>query len=292
VRGLAAFLEREPELEVQQVADGLWTVAWHRARTVFAEGAASVIAVDTLGTPGAARAYARAIADVTGKPVTAIVYSNDHLARSGYGVQLARGVDVIAHAACARIVAGREPDQHSPVTCSVGSQPSVLEIDGVRLELLHPGPLVGTGALAVRFPDADVLFSLGPLANARYGLLPDYHLERFTDSVGALLALDWTRFVPGRYEVMTREQVQRALSYLEELGIVCQKAFADGVAIWDVRAMRRVVRQKLAGSFGDLDGFDEHVGITAFRVVHHYLMGGWGLEDTTRPELAYGDISC
>ena len=32
--------------------------------------------------------------------------------------------------------------------------------------------------------------------------------------------------------------------------------------------------------FGDLDGYDQHIGLTSIRIVHHYLMGGWGLEDT------------
>ena len=62
-------------------------------------------------------------------------------------------------------------------------------------------------------------------------------------------------------------------------------AFATGVPVWSLAAVREEAIDRLAGEFGDLDGFREHVGLTALRVIHHYLMGGWGLEDTTRPDL-------
>jgi hypothetical protein len=32
-------------------------------------------------------------------------------------------------------------------------------------------------------------------------------------------------------------------------------------------------------------------GIGALRAVHHYLTGGWGIEDTQRPELLLGELS-
>jgi hypothetical protein len=282
------FLAFEPPVDVEPLFDGVWTVSSERARSVFLEGATCVVAVDTLGTPGAARAYARAVAETCGKPIGWIVYTNDHLSRSGYGAALAPDAGVVAHHTCARVVAGRRVPGQLPVTRAIDSTTTV-ELDGVTLELVHPGPLVGTGALAVRIPAAGVIFSLGPLPNARYGLLADYHIEHYPRSIRALLGLEWDVFVPGRYRPMIRAEVLRALAYFEELQVVCQKAFADGVEIWDLRAMRRIAREKLAGSFGDLDGFEQHVGITSFRVVHHYLMGGWGLEDTQAPELAYSE---
>jgi hypothetical protein len=46
---------------------------------------------------------------------------------------------------------------------------------------------------------------------------------------------------------------------------------------------------QLAERFGDLEGFEGHVGQMAIRIVHHYLMGGWGLEDTPEPRLLMAD---
>lgn len=46
---------------------------------------------------------------------------------------------------------------------------------------------------------------------------------------------------------------------------------------------------RLRESFGDLEGFDQHVGQMSIRIVHHYLMGGWGLEDTPEPAVLLAD---
>ena len=42
-----------------------------------------------------------------------------------------------------------------------------LEVDGLRFELVYPGPLRGTGGLPADFGDRRVLFVGGPKANAR-----------------------------------------------------------------------------------------------------------------------------
>ena len=47
--------------------------------------------------------------------------------------------------------------------------------------------------------------------------------------------------------------------------------------------------EQLGEQFGDLDGFEDHVGQMAIRIVHHYLMGGWGLEDTPEPGVLLAD---
>jgi hypothetical protein len=49
------------------------------------------------------------------------------------------------------------------------------------------------------------------------------------------------------------------------------------------------VGHKLQDRFGDLDGFDEHIGMVALRIVHHYLMGGYSLEDTPAAGILLAD---
>jgi hypothetical protein len=50
--------------------------------------------------------------------------------------------------------------------------------------------------------------------------------------------------------------------------------------VWVLGAVTRYVNQLLQSRFGRLDGFDMHVGLSAFRIIHHYLMGGQGLVRT------------
>src|SRR5205823_10595286 len=112
------FLSEEPELEVEQLGDRLWTASDGKYRTVFARGERGVVAWDTFGTPGRARAYARAI----GEPVATIVYSNDHLDRSGFAADLAPGAERIAHERCAKVVELRGADGQLPATRTVGDR--------------------------------------------------------------------------------------------------------------------------------------------------------------------------
>jgi hypothetical protein len=268
------WLQREPELVVEQLGTSLRRVTDGRTNALVS----GELVVDTLGTPGAARA----LAAVLGRAPSTLVYSNDHLDRSGWGRELGSAGEVVAHHATARAVRGRGAPSQLAVTREVRESETIAGV-----ELFYPGPLQGTGNLAAWFPGERVLFAVGPLPGARYGLLPDYHLEQYCASARRLLEVPFETFVPGRGRTMTRAELERAIDYVAELQVVSQKAFGDGVSVWDIRAMGKYAREKLRGSFGDLDGWNDHVATSAFRVVHHYLMGGWGLEDTQEPDRAY-----
>jgi len=69
----------------------------------------------------------------------------------------------------------------------------------------------------------------------------------------------------------------------------CQHAFVNFVPIWAYEPMKDYCVEQLGEQFGDLAGFEGHVGQMAIRIVHHYLMGGWGLEDTPEPRVLLDD---
>ena len=56
-----AYLAAEPEMQTEQLSDRLWTVSDGHSRSIFVEGHQGVIAFDTFGTPGRARAYRSAV---------------------------------------------------------------------------------------------------------------------------------------------------------------------------------------------------------------------------------------
>ena len=58
-----AYLAHEPEMQVEKLSDRIWTISDGTCRTVFLEADSSVIAFDTFGTPGRARAYKKAISE-------------------------------------------------------------------------------------------------------------------------------------------------------------------------------------------------------------------------------------
>lgn len=285
------YLAREPELDVQQLAPRLWTASDGVYRTLFAEGDTGVIAFDTFGTPGRARAYRKAIeAAVPGKPIGTVIYTHDHLDHAGFAAELAPDAEIIADEMCAKVVILRGAKGQRVPTRTLSGAEHRLSIDGVELTLMHPGPIHGTGHLSAWFPQAGLLYSADTiLPNARYGLLPDYHLANFVRFMRGFLGLDWDTFVPGRYEVTDRATFARGCDYIEAVDESSQRAFVEFVPIWVLDAMRGYVGAALRERFGDLDGFEEHVGLTAIRIVHHYLMGGWGLEDTPSPGILLAD---
>jgi len=285
------WLAQEPEMQVDQLSECIWTASDGACRALFVEADNSVIAFDTFGTPGRARSYAGAIAEATaGKPVGTVIYTHDHLDHSGFAADLAPEADILADELCAKVVKLRQAEGQTVPTRILQGERNELQIDGVELTLLNPGPTHGSGNLATWFEAEGILYSSDTiLANARYGFLPDYHLCNFVRFMRGFLELSWDTFVPGRYGITDRAGFAKGCDYIEALQLECQNAFAEFVPIWAYEPMKGYVLNKLAGGFGDLDGFEEHIGQTAIRVVHHYLMGGWGLEDTPEPGVLLAD---
>ena len=282
-----AYLALEPEMRVEKLSDRLWTVSDGVYRTIFLEGNSSVIAFDTFGTPGRARAYARAIAEaISDKPIGTVLYTHDHLDHAGFADDLAADAEVIADEMCAKVVKLRQAEGQRQPTRTISGTKNRMTIDGIDLLLLNPGPTHGTGNLSAYFTEERLLFSSDTiLPNARYGLMPDYHIWNFVKFMRSFLELDWDTFVPGRYEVADRARFEKGCDYIEAIQEEAQRAFVEFVPIWVMDAMQGYVSNKLKDRFADLNGFDEHIGLTSMRIVHHYLMGGWGLEDTPEPDL-------
>jgi glyoxylase-like metal-dependent hydrolase (beta-lactamase superfamily II) len=289
-----AYLSVEPEMTTEKLSDRLFTVTDGQVRSIFLEGDSSVIAFDTFGTPGRARAYGKAIAEaVPGKPISTIIYSHDHLDHAGFAADLAPAAEIIADELCAKVIKLREAEGQLQATRVLTGERNELTIDGVELVLLNPGPTHGTGNLAAYFAEEKTFFSSDTiLANARYGFMPDYHFCNFVRYMRGFLELDWDRFVPGRYGTTDRAGYERGVDFIEAVMIECQNAFVNFVPIWAYEPMKGYCIGQLAERFGDLEGFEGHVGQMAIRIVHHYLMGGWGLEDTPEPRLLMAnDIS-
>jgi hypothetical protein len=271
---------------VDEVGEGVWTFAHGDRRCLFAEGDGSAIAFNTLGGDEATDALREAIADtLPSRSIGHVIYTVDHLDQTAGAARLAPGAAVVAHELCARVVAGRAHPEQSVVTHEVSGAGEAVELDGRRIELSYPGPTQGTGNLAAVVDG--VLFLVGPRADARYGLWPDVHFRHAARIWRELAAREVGTVVPGRGPVMDAAGLRRAAGYLDALCEASQRAFADGVAIWVYDAMGPYVRGRLEDEYGTLDGFADHVGIAAIRVVHYYLMGGWGLEDTSAPELIF-----
>ncbi len=279
------YLAAEPKMESEQLSARLWTVSDGKYRSIFVEAESSVVAFDTFGTPARARAYAAEISRrIPDKPVSTVIYTHDHLDHAGFAADFAPDAKIVADEMTAKVVGLRNADGQLAVSDSLSGQEHKVNFDGAEFVLLNRGPVHGTGHLSAYFEDEKLFFSSDTiLPNARYGLMPDYHIANFVKIMRSFLDLDFERFVPGRYEITDRGRFEEGCDYIEAMQTACQQAFISFTPIWVHDAMAAYVQNELGERFGQLDGFKEHSGQTAIRVVHHYLMGGWGLEDTVDP---------
>lgn len=286
-----AYLANEPEMMVEKLSDRIWTISDGTCRTVFLEADSSVIAFDTFGTPGRARAYKKAISEaIPDKPVKTIIYSHDHMDHCGFAEDLAPGVEIIADEICAKVIKLRQAEGQLLPSRILSGVKNDMAIDGAKFTLLNPGPTHGSGNITAWFGDDKILFSSDTiLANAKYGFVPDYHLCNFVKFMRGFLELEWDTFVPGRYGLTDRAGFEKGCDYIEAVQIETQNAFAEFVPIWAFEPIKGYVMNKLSDRFGDLEGFEEHIGQTSIRIVHHYLMGGWGLEDTPEAGVLLAD---
>ncbi len=282
-----AYLSADATVSSEQLSDRLWTVSDGKYRSIFVEADNSVVAFDTFGTPARARAYAAEISRrIPSKPVSTVIYTHDHLDHAGFAADLAPDASIVADEMTAKVVALRSADGQLPVTDVLSGKEHEVNLDGAEFTLLNRGPVHGTGHLSAYFASEKLFFSSDTiLPNARYGLMPDYHIANFVKIMRSYLDLDFARFVPGRYEVTDRKRFEEGCDYIEAMQNVCQQAFISFVPIWVHDAMAGYVQNELGDRFSHLDGFKDHSGQTAIRIVHHYLMGGWGLEDTPNPEI-------
>jgi len=289
--GAQAYLAKEPQMSTEQLSERLFSVSDGQVRTIFLAGDNGVIAFDTFGTPGKARAYANAIeAAVPGKPISTIIYSHDHLDHAGFAADLAPDAEIIADEMCAKVVKLRGAQGQLQPTRAVTGERNELTIDGVDLVLLNPGPTHGSGNISAYFAEEKTLYSSDTiLTNAKYGFMPDYHFCNFVRFMRGYLELDWDLFVPGRFEMGTRADFERGCNFIEAVMTTCQEAFVGFVPIWAFEPMKGYCMGQLGEQFGDMDGFESHIGQMAIRIVHHYLMGGWGLEDTPEPSVLLAD---
>jgi glyoxylase-like metal-dependent hydrolase (beta-lactamase superfamily II) len=273
----------------EQLAEGVFTVAADDHRALVVASDEGVVALNSFGTRELARTYAEAIKSVASAPIEAVIATIDHLDHSGATAELLPDSgQLIAHELCARVMERRGAAGQRPADREVRGSGEELRLAGVTFRLMYPGPTQGTGNLAVQLPERRVLFLAGPRADARYGLFTDFHLRHVARIWRELATLDVEVVVPARGAVMTTGQLARAADYIEAVKRASQEAFAEGLPIWVIQAMEPFVGGRLREQFGDLEGFDRHIGIASIRAVHHYLMGGWGMEDTSQPEVLLG----
>jgi len=203
---------------VQEIRDRLYWLSDGAYNTMFLVSSEGVIAIDPLPTLGGN--YLRAIADVTDKPVTHVIYSHEHTDHIGAAFLFPKAATIIAQKETAKLLATRnDPRRPMPTvtfedtyTLSVGDHTLVLDYKGVNHE---------AGNIFIYAPKQRVLM----LVDVVYpGYMPYPNLGIAVDVPGYLkahrdaLTYDFDMLVAGHVDRLgTRKDVELSLAFVTDL---------------------------------------------------------------------------
>jgi glyoxylase-like metal-dependent hydrolase (beta-lactamase superfamily II) len=212
---------------VREIRDGLFWVTDGRYQTFFLVHDSGVIAVDAPLVMG--ERYLRAIAEVTGKPVTHVVYSHAHKDHIGAAHLFPDGAVYLAHRETLRALQSRA-DTTRPLPTVVFDSVHTLRAGGQTLELAYRGPNHEPGNIFIHAPRQRTLMLVDVVYPGWVPLPPLSFADDVRGYIAAhdqLLAYDFDTFVGGHLtRIGTRADVETARDYITDLRAASEAALA------------------------------------------------------------------
>ncbi len=212
---------------VERIAGGVYCLARGGDMTIFVATDSGVVVVDA--PPRLVDAYLPAIREVTGAPVTHVVYSHSHLDHIGGADRLPADVVRIAHQETARTLERRR-DPRRPLPTRTFALADTLRLAGAMLVLRHHGPTHDLGQLLVHAPNERVLVGID-LHNTQ---APWYRLGAAKDVPGylalhdSILAYEFDVFVGGHgARTGTRRDLEVQREYLRDVAAAADEAAGE-----------------------------------------------------------------
>ena len=235
---------KAPGFVVKEIRGGLYFLTDGAYNTMFLVSSEGVIAVDPLPTLG--RWYLEAVASVTDRPITCVVYSHEHTDHIGAAPLFPLKATVVAQKQTALILAGRNDPRRPPPTVTFDDRYD-LRVGDQSLILEYRGTNHSPGNLFIYAPRQKVLM-LVDVVYPGYAPYPDLGVA--TDVPGYIeahrqaLAYEFTDFVGGHVDrIGSRSDVERSLEFVLDLRrtaeeVIAAKPFPAYLAEHPVQAAR------------------------------------------------------
>jgi cyclase len=233
-------------LTVHQVAPGIYWVEGGIGNCGFIIGEKGVIGIDATVSPESGKELLAIIARITPKPVTTVILTHGDIDHIGGLRAFPGGLTIIAQENTRRgmeaaVAAGRRmvSAEHIPNRV-VSSDRETVEIEGVKLELLHWAPAHTAGDLVVYLPEQKIVFSGDIFTMDQFRAL--IHRQQKGSSEGwittarGVLALNADRFVVGHGDVQTRESLQKRTGEVEAEREKIKELVARGMSLQQIQA--------------------------------------------------------
>ena len=205
-----------------------------------------VIVIDATISPESGKELLSNIAKITPKPVTTVILTHGDLDHVGGLAAFPTGITIIAHENTrksmeAAVAAGRRmiSADHLP-NRAVTKDCEAVEVEGVKLELLHWAPAHTAGDLVVYLPDQKIVFTGDIFTMDQFRVL--IHREQKGSSGGwitcakGVVALDADQFVVGHGDVQTRVSLQKRIGEAEVEREKIKELVARGMSLLQIQA--------------------------------------------------------
>jgi cyclase len=236
-------------LGVHQLSANVYWVDGGVSNSGIIVGDKGVIIIDTKMTPENGKQLVEAAAKITPKPITTVILTHRDVDHIGGLPSFPKGVEIIA----TEVVPSTprpNPDggprgpgafrAPSVVPTKVlTNKKEVLNLDGVKLELLHWAPAHTSGDTAVYLPAEKIVFTGDIFVEFSTPLI---HEEQHGSSAGwietvkGLLALDADTYIPGHGNVLTKQTIEPRLKLAESERAKIVELVAQGESLAEIEA--------------------------------------------------------
>jgi glyoxylase-like metal-dependent hydrolase (beta-lactamase superfamily II) len=233
-------------LKVHRLTPSIYWVEGGIGNCGFIIGERGVIVIDTTVSPEGGKELLANVAKITPKPVTTLILTHGDIDHIGGLAAFPTGLMIIAQENNkknmeAAVAAGRRivSADHVP-NRAVTKDREAVEIEGVKLELLHWAPAHTAGDLVVHLPDQKIVFTGDIFCMDQPVAL--IHREKQGSSEGwvttakGVIALNADRFVVGHGDVQTKESLQKRTSEAEAEMEKIKELVAKGMSLQQIQA--------------------------------------------------------
>ena len=237
-----AQLPARPLIETRKVegTDGVYIFRHGNHQSIFIVTPAGVVATDPVGygRPQGGDAYLAEIRKVTNQPIRYLIYSHHHFDHIAGGWPLKQaGATILAHRrAKERLEVLKDP--FTPLPDEVMDTQRTLTIGGTAIELTYVGLNHSDSTLVLRLPKEDLIFvvDLLPVGTVPGRGMIDFHPLEAEESVKKILAMKWSRMIPGHPgpgdRLGTRQDVLDQLEFQRDASEAVKTAAREGKC-WD-----------------------------------------------------------
>lgn len=212
---------------MEEIGDRVFWLSDGSYQSMFVSTDEGVIAVDAPPTLG--NNILRAIAKVTRKPVTGVVYSHQHSDHVGAMSIFPKDVPYYAHRATAERLSALA-DPHRPLASHVFDDGLTIDAGAQTLRLDYPGPNHAEGNIFINVPEQRVLMLVDVIFP---GWVPFSNLALSANVPGYIkaheqtLAYEFDAFVGGHVtRPGTTEDVRVQLEYIDDLRTTAEAALS------------------------------------------------------------------